>query len=71
RGLALLLEQNMSKGGQGLMQLLEQEALAACEGRLKRARQEGEKVSVRLLLPMGMMLMIVLALIMIPAFLSL
>lgn len=70
RGLSLLLEQNMTKGGQGLLHLLEQEALEAFENRQRRARQEGEKVSVRLLLPMGMMLVIVLALIMIPAFLS-
>lgn len=70
RGLALLLEQNMTKGGQGLLHLLEQEALEAFEGRQRKARQQGEKVSVRLLLPMGIMLMIVLALIMIPAFMS-
>lgn len=70
RGLSLLLEQNMTKGGQGLMQLLEREALEAFESRQRRARQEGEKVSVRLLLPMGIMLMIVLALIMIPAFMT-
>lgn len=71
RGLALLLEQNMTKGGQGLIPLLEQEALQAFENRQRMARQYGEKVSVRLLLPMGMMLLIVLALIMIPAFMSL
>ena len=71
RGLVLLLEQNMTKGGQGLLPLLEQEVLQAFENRQRMARQEGEKVSVRLLLPMGLMLLIVLALIMIPAFLSL
>lgn len=70
RGLTLMLEQNMTKGGEGLIHLLEQEAMEAFESRQRRARQEGEKVSVRLLLPMGMMLMIVLAMIMIPAFLS-
>ncbi len=70
RGLSLLLEQNMTKGGQGLLHLLEQEALEAFEARQRRARQEGEKVSVRLLLPMGIMLCIVLALIMIPAFMT-
>ncbi len=71
RGLALLLEQNMTKGGQGLLPLLEQEALEAFENRQRRARQAGEKVSVRLLLPMGIMLVIVLAVIMIPAVMSL
>lgn len=70
RGLSLLLEQNKTKGGQGLIPLLEQEAMEAFESRQRRARQQGEKVSVRLLLPMGMMLLIVLALIMIPAFMS-
>lgn len=70
RGLTLMLEQNMTKGGDGLLRLLEQEAMEAFESRQRRARQEGEKVSVKLLLPMGMMLMIVLAMIMIPAFMS-
>ncbi|MDO4490643.1 MAG: type II secretion system F family protein [Lachnospiraceae bacterium] len=70
RGLALLLEQNITKGGQGLLDLLEAEALEAFELRQRRARQEGERISVRLLLPMGIMLVIVLALIMIPAFLN-
>lgn len=70
RGLSLLLEQNRTKGGQGLIPLLEQEAMEAFESRQRRARQAGEKVSVRLLLPMGMMLLIVLVLIMIPAFMS-
>lgn len=70
RGLALLLEQNLTKGGQGLITLLEQEAMEAFENRQRRARQEGEKVSVRLLLPMGMMLLVVLVLIIVPAFMS-
>ncbi|MDO4616385.1 MAG: hypothetical protein Q4B03_02875 [Lachnospiraceae bacterium] len=71
RGLSLMLEQNMTKGGQGLIRLLEQETLEAFEARQRKARQEGEKVSVRLLLPMGMMLVIALALIMLPAFMTL
>ncbi len=71
RGLALLLEQNSTKGGQGLLRLLEQESNEAFENRLRSARRKGEKVSVRLLLPMGMLLMIVLALVMIPAMMSL
>ena len=66
RELALLLEQNRKRGNAKMNELLEQEA----QRRKRTARAEGEKVSVRLLLPMGMMLVIVMALILVPAFLS-
>lgn len=67
RGLSLLLVQNLKKGGAGLMEILEREVQEAFETRKRSARSEGEKASVKLLLPMGLMLLIVLALIMIPA----
>lgn len=70
RELALLLEQNRKRGNAKMNELLEQEAQRAFETRKRTARAEGEKVSVRLLLPMGMMLVIVMALILVPAFLS-
>ena len=70
RGLALLLVQNRKKGGQGMIRLLEQEAVSAMEDRKRRAREAGEKASVKLLLPMGLMLVVVLILVMVPAFLS-
>lgn len=70
RELALLLEQNRKRGGGRLQELLEQEARTAFETRKRKARAEGEKASVKLLLPMGMMLAIVMALILVPAYLS-
>ena len=70
RELALLLEQNRKRGNAKMNELLEHEAQRAFETRKRTARAEGEKVSVRLLLPMGMMLVIVMALILVPAFLS-
>ena len=70
RRLSLLLAQNLKKGSQGLIPLLEQEARDAFEQRKRFARTEGEKAAVRLLLPMGMMLLVVFVLMMFPAFLS-
>lgn len=71
RTLALLLIQNRVHGGAGLSALLEREARAAFETRKRQARAEGEKASVRLILPMGMMLVVVMALIMVPALMNL
>ena len=70
RGLALLLAQNLKKGGAGVMPQLEREVQEAFQTRKRRARAEGEKTTVKLLLPMAMMLIVVMALILIPAFLS-
>ena len=70
RELALLLVQNRIHGGARLPALLEREAAAAFETRKRLARTEGEKASVKLILPMGMMLVVVLALVMVPALLN-
>ena len=70
RGLSLLLVQNLKKGSQGLLPVLEQEAQAAFEARKRNARAEGEKAAVRLLLPMSLMLLVVLVILMVPALLS-
>ena len=70
RGLSLMLVQNLKRGGEGLMQALEREVQSAFEGRKRRAKTEGEKITVKLLLPMSMMLGVVIALIMIPAFMN-
>ena len=43
---------------------------AALEERRRQARAEGEKAGTRLLLPMGIMLLVVLILMVVPAFLS-
>ena len=50
--------------------ILEQEALDAWDERKRKARVLGEAAATKLLLPMVMMLAVVMAIIMIPAFLS-
>ena len=70
RRLALLLVQSQKKGSQILSQMLEREIRDAYEGRKRAARTEGEKNAVRLILPMGMMLVVVLIIILVPAILS-
>ncbi|MEE0954634.1 MAG: hypothetical protein U0L49_02345 [Eubacterium sp.] len=67
RGLALLLEQNLSKGGTGMTQLLEAEAADAYAKRRRLAKEEGEKSSIRMAVPMIMMLMVVMIVLMVPA----
>ena len=67
RELSLLLIQNQTKGGSRLIELLETEVRTAFETRKRSARAEGEKAGVRLLLPMGMMLVVVMAVILVPA----
>ncbi len=66
--LATLLVQNVKKGSQGLLQALEREAQQAWEDRKRRARIAGETAATRLLVPMVLMLVVVLAIVMIPAF---
>ena len=70
KGFALLLAQNQKKGGHRLPQLLETEVQAAFEDRKRQARVAGEKAAVRLALPMGMMLLVVLVIVMVPAVMS-
>lgn len=65
-----LLIQNLQKGSRHLADMLETEAVEAWEERKRKARVMGETASTKLLLPMILMLMVVMALIMIPAFLS-
>lgn len=70
KSFALLLAQNQKKGGHLLPQLLETEVQDAFEARKRQARIAGEKAAVKLALPMGMMLIVVLVIIMVPALLS-
>ena len=70
KSFALLLAQNQKKGGHLLPQLLEKEVQDAFEARKRQARIGGEKAAIRLALPMGMMLIVVLVIIMVPALLS-
>lgn len=65
-----LLCQNLKKGTKGLTQQLMYEAQEAFEERKENAKRLGETASTRLLLPMMAMLLIVLLMIMIPAFMS-
>ena len=68
--LSVLLVQNLRKGNQNILELLEREAASAGEERKREARVRGEEASVKLLLPMIMQLMVVLVILMVPAFLS-
>ena len=67
---ATLLIQNLQKGNRQMAEMLEQEALDAWDERKRKARVLGEAAATKLLLPMVMMLAVVMAIIMIPAFLS-
>ena len=67
---SMLLSQNLRKGSKGLSELLKMEALQALESRKQQAKKRGEEVSTKLLLPMSLMFVVVLAIVMIPAFLS-
>ena len=68
--LAMLLERNLKHGNAGLVQRLEQETYQAYEERKREAKAEGEKVSIRLIIPMGMMLVTVLIILVFPAMMS-
>lgn len=63
-----LLEQNIRKGTKGLSEILESEVNDAYEERKALARKKGEEAGTKLLLPMGIMLVISMAIIIIPAF---
>ena len=65
-----LLIQNLQKGSRRMADILEQEALEAWDERKRKARGLGEAAATKLLVPMVMMLAVVMAIIMIPAFLS-
>lgn len=65
-----LLVQNLQKGSRQLSDMLEREATEAWEERKRRARVLGEAAATKLLFPMVLMLLVVMAIIMIPAFLS-
>lgn len=65
-----LIAQNVRKGSAGLLGLLELEAAEAFEERKELAKRMGEEAGTKLLLPMMIMLLIVLAVIMVPAFMS-
>lgn len=68
--LSQLLIQNMEKGVQGISEQLEQEAENSFRERKQAARKIGEEAGTKLLLPMIIMLGVVMAIVMVPAFLK-
>lgn len=65
-----LLIQNLQKGSRRMADMLEKEALEAWDERKRKARVLGEAAATKLLVPMVLMLLVVMAVIMIPAFLA-
>ncbi|WP_026517795.1 type II secretion system F family protein [Butyrivibrio sp. MC2021] len=68
--LCTLLSQNLKKGNSELLTLLRSEAEKAFSDRLDLVRKEGEEAGTRLLMPMVLMLLIVMVIIMIPAYMA-
>lgn len=68
--LSTLLTQNLRKGNQELLSVIQQEAQASYEERRNMARKLGEEAETKLLLPMIMMLTITMLIIIIPAYYS-
>ena len=67
---ASIINQNMKKGTEGFIALLEAEATDAFEKRKELSRQLGETAGTKLLLPMMLMFGIIIAIIIVPAFMS-
>ena len=65
-----MLSQNLRKGSKGISSILRMEAIQSFENRKSAARRMAEETSTRLLLPMVGMLVVVLVMIMVPAFLT-
>ena len=61
---------SLDMGNTPFLEKLEKEALEAWDERKRKARVLGETAATKLLVPMVMMLAVVMAIIMIPAFLS-
>lgn len=65
-----MLEQNVRRGNKGLIEKLEQEEVEAFEERKNMAKRYGEEAGTKLLGPLILLLLIIMFMIMIPAFLS-
>lgn len=68
--LGCLLEQNIKKGTKGLKHMLDGEVREAFAERKLLAKKRGEEASAKLLVPMMLMLVISMAVVVIPAFMS-
>jgi len=66
--LASLLSQNLRKGSNGLVRIFRQEAEESFDERKNYARRRAEEAGTKLLMPMFLMLVMILIIIMIPAF---
>lgn len=58
---------NLEKGSQGICDFLEQESRQAYEQRITQAKKLGEEASTRMLLPLMLMMVIVMAIVTVPA----
>lgn len=67
---ATLLIQNLQKGSKRLSDILEKESIEAWDERKRKARVQGEIAASKLLIPMILMMVVVMAIVMIPAFLA-
>lgn len=67
---ASMMNQNIRKGSEGLIRLLEMDALEAFEKRKEQVKVMGETAGTKLLVPMILMLGVVMAIIVIPAFMT-
>ena len=65
-----MLAQNLKKGSKGISSLLRMEAIQSFENRKSAAKRLGEEAGTKLLMPMMGMLMVVLVMVMVPAFLT-
>lgn len=66
-----IVSQNLKKGSGGIIPLLEEDALESFQRRKEMVKRLGEEASTKMLFPMMVMLVIVMGIIMIPAFISL
>jgi hypothetical protein len=65
-----MLAQNLRKGSKGILDILRMEAIQSFENRKSTAKRLGEEAGTKLLMPMLGMLMVVLVMVMVPAFLT-
>ena len=65
-----MLAQNLRKGSKGISDLLQMEAIQSFENRKSAAKRLGEEAGTKLLMPMLGMLLVVLVMVMVPAFLT-
>ncbi len=65
-----MLAQNLRKGSKGISDILRMEAIQSFENRKSAAKRLGEEAGTKLLMPMMGMLMVVLVMVMVPAFLT-